>query len=311
MQRQIFIKVVAAVGLACALGIGWALATPRVQDVQELQLEIPLYEGAQVQWEAHLAAPEMAQGLAQWAQELSVLRIAGYTIESERALDVLDFYDQTLSGWRRIIWTRPDEAGGVRLFAHDQLPLASYLLILVSKRYGATDLTIVTGQVAEIPEVPIFEGAELQWEVVLTTQDLLEHLKRWLGDLIKNPPLAMRTRIWGQPERPQDSLIEAMSWLGILGIEMISRLLLDFSELRVVGYRIDLITVPQVLDFYEQQFSGWRCNLWIKPEESAIRVFTRSDAQGLQELVAFIIMPGSGMRVSEVHTNVIVLRARR
>lgn len=305
MPKRSRAKVVAVVGVACVLGIGWALAAPRVQDMQQAQtaLEIPLYEGAQVEWEVHLTEQEMAKGLAEWAQELSVLRIAGYTIAGERALEVLNFYDQTLSEWRRILWTQPTESGGARTFAHGQ----GYLFIGVSKKYEATDLIAVTAQ-AEEPswEVPTFEGAELQWEVVLTKNDLLGHLARWFGNLMENPPLAMRMRIWEQPERPQDSLTQLMGWLGILGIELVSRLFTDFSELRVVSYRLDGDKALDVLSFYEQHFSGWTRNFWAKPEESGgMRIFSQGSAEGLKELVLLI-----SQHHQEI-THVIVLRARR
>lgn len=347
MRRSSWAKLGVAVGVVCALGIGWALAAPRVQDMQQAQpaLEIPLYEGAQVEWEVHLTEQEMAKSLAEWAQALSVLKISGYTIAGERALEVLNFYDQALSGWRRILWTQPTEAGGVRLFARSMLSIVlskvravlqqdpllkrkdvqvgsfqvigtgkvnlfekeNYLFIAVSKRYAATDLIVATAQVISKLDVPIFEGAELQWEVVLTKRDLLGYLARWFERLGESPPLAMR---W-QPERSQDSLVR-LGWLGILGVEMLSQLLQDFSELRVVGSRVDLVLASQVLDFYEQQFGGWQRNLWINAAEfGSIRIFTRSDDQELQELVAFIVMPGYAMRVGEVHTKVIVLRARR
>lgn len=342
MHKRSWVKIVAAVGLVCVLGAEWALGSSRVQDIQQVQppLEIPLYEGAQVKWEVHLTAQEMAKGLAEWAQELSVLRIAGYTIEGERALDVLNFYDQTLSEWRRILWTRPDESGGVRLFARSPLSIIlsrvravlqqnpsfriivapaslvekdDYLFIVVSQRYEATDLIIVTAQVIDGQlNVPIFEGAELQWELVLTKEDLLEHLKRWFVGLIENPPAAMRMRIWEQPERPRDSITEFMGWLGILWIETVSRLFQDFSELRIVGSRVYAVKFSRVLDFYDQQFSGWRRNLWIRSEESvSMRIFTRSDAQGLRELIALIVTPVGTTVINEAITDVIVLRARR
>lgn len=299
MQKRGWVRIVAVVGLVCVLGAGWALGSSRVQDVLQPSLEIPLYEGAQVEWEVHLTAQEMAKGLSEWVEDLSVLKVSGYTIEGERALDVLNFYDQTLNGWRRILWIQPSESGGVRLFVRER----NYLLLTVSKRYEATDLVIATAQTDESAlNVPIFESAELQWELVLTQQDLLGHLKRWFGDLATNPPLAMRMRLGEQPE--------LMGWLSVLGIEMLSRLFQDFSELRVVGSRLKGDKALDALSFYEQQFSKWRRNLWIKPDESgSIRVFTRSDAQGLQELsaVATISFGFDEMR----STTVIVLRARR
>ncbi|GEM_PF-1464255 len=343
MQKRGWVRLVAAVGLACVLGAGWALGSSCVQDVQQPSVEIPLYEGAQVEWEAHLTAQEMAKGLGEWVQELSVLRIAGYTIEGERALEVLSFYDQALSEWRRILWTQPSESGGVRLFARSprsivlsrvravlqQDPLVkrqevqlgsfhvigagkasllekeNYLFIAVSKKYEATELIVVTAQVLSKVDVPIFEGAELQWELVLTKQDLLEYLTRWFVGLMENPPLAMRTRIWGQPERPEGSVIEALSWLGVFGFEMLFRLLQDFSEVRIVGYQLEANKALDVLSFYESQFSSWTRNFWAKPEESGgIRIFSQGGAEGLKELVVII-----SQRLAV--TNVIVLRARR
>ncbi|MFN4218385.1 MAG: hypothetical protein ACK4HB_03785 [Candidatus Bipolaricaulia bacterium] len=302
MRKRALVQLIAAVGLACAIGIAWAVATPRVQDVQEQQptLEIPLYEGAQVEWEVRLATQEMPKQLTELVQALSALKVAGYTIEGERALEVLNFYDQTLNTWRKVLWVKPDESGGVRLFAQDR----SYLLVIASKRYEATDLVLVTAQ-AEALDVPIFEGAELQWELVLTKQDLLEYLKRWFGSLITNPPAAMR--MWWQPERPQDSLIEVMSWLGVFGIEALFRLLQDFSDLRVVGYKLDGNKAVAALSFYEQHFGNWTRNFWAKPEESGgMRIFSQGSAEGLKELVIVI----STTEPLEV-TNVIVLRARR
>lgn len=307
MQKRGWVRIVAVVGLVCVLGAGWALGSSRVQDVLQPSLEIPLYEGAQVEWEVHLTAQEMAKGLSEWVEDLSVLKVSGYTIEGERALDVLNFCDQTLNGWRRILWIQPSESGGVRLFVRER----NYLLLTVSKRYEATDLVIATAQTDESAlNVPIFESAELQWELVLTQQDLLGHLKRWFGDLATNPPLAMRMRLGEQPERPQDRLSEPMGWLSVLGIEMLSRLFQDFSELRVVGSRLKGDKALDALSFYEQQFSKWRRNLWIKPDESgSIRVFTRSDAQGLQELSAVATMSFGFDEMRS--TTVIVLRARR
>lgn len=363
MQKQILVKLIAAVGLACVLGVGWALGLSSVQDIQQPSLEIPLYEGAQVEWEVHLTAQEMAKGLAEWVQELSVLRVAGYTIEGERVPEVLDFYDQTFSGWRRILWTQPNESGGVRLFARSPLSIVlsrvravllsrvravlqqdpllkgqpvqigsfqvigagkasllekeNYLFIAVSKRYEATDLIVVTAQVVSELEAPLFEGAELQWELVLTKHDLLEHLKRWFVGLMKNPPLAMRMRLWEQPERPKDRLIEAMSWLGILGMETLFRLLQDFSDVRIVGYQLDGNKALEVLSFYEQQFGNWTRNFWAKPEESGgIRIFSQGSAEGLKELVIVISQRSMKSTLHDITeplevTNVIILRARR
>ncbi len=307
MRKRVWVRVIAVVGLACVLGAGWALGSPRVQDIQQLQpaLEIPLYEGAQVEWEVHLTAQEMAQGLYKWVDDLAVLKIAGYTIAGGRALEVLNFYKQALEEWRQVLWVKPAEAGGVRLLAKDQ----SYLFIAVSKGYETTDLVIALAHAdGAAVDVPVFEGAELQWEVVLTTRDLLEYLKRWFGDLITNPLLAMRMRIWGQPERPQDSLIEFMSWLGVLGIEALFRLFQDFSDVGVVGYRLDGNKALEVFSFYEQQFGNWTRNFWVKPEESGgMRIFSQGSAEGLKELILIII---NSMTWAEV-TDVIVLRARR
>ncbi|MCX8104060.1 MAG: hypothetical protein N3E42_06515 [Candidatus Bipolaricaulota bacterium] len=305
MPKRSWAKVIAVVGLACVLGAGWALGSSRARDVRELQppVEIPLYEGAQVEWEVHLTAQEMGQQFAQWAQELSVLKISGYMIADERALDVLTFYDQALSEWRRIFWAQPSEGGGARVFAQGR----AYLLVVVSKRYAATELIVATAQADEsAPDVPLFEGAELHWELVLTKNDLLGHLARWFGNLMENPPLAMRMRIWEQPESPQDSLTQLMGWLGILGIELVSRLFTDFSELRIVGYRLDGDKALDVVSFYEQHFGEWTRNFWAKPEESGgVRVFSQGSAEGLKELAVII-----SQRYQEI-TRVIVLHARR
>lgn len=305
MRKRAVIKVGAVVGLIFVFGIGWAVATPRVPHELQPPLEVPLYEGAQVEWDVQLSAQEMLQGLAEWAQKLSVLRIAGYQLEGERVLETVNFYDQALSDWRRIVWVKPTESGAMRLFAKGQ----SYLFVGISRGYETTEVVLATAQADKTPlDAPVVEGSQLHWELVLTSQDLLEHLKRWFVDLIENPPAAMKMSLWGQPERPGDSLLEVMSWLGVLGIEMLSRLFADFSELRIVGSLVDSIPPLQVLDFYEAQFSEWRRNFWIKPQESgSIRIFTKSDAQGLQELIALIVMPRDGIE----HTGVIVLRAHR
>lgn len=306
-QKRVGVKATVVIGLACALGIGWALGSPRVLDVQELQPEIPLYEGAQIEWEVQLTAQEMGAQLAQWAQELSVLKIAGYTIAGERALEVLNFYDQALSQWRRVFWAQPSESGGARIFAHEQ----SYLFIGISKKYEATELILATGQTDETTlDVPIFEGAELQWEILLTKQDLLEHLKRWLGDLVANPPSLLRMQMGWQPERPEGSLIEAMSWLGVFGFEALFRLLQDFSDVRVVGYQLEGNKALDALSFYEQQFREWTRNFWAKPEESGgIRIFSQGSADGLRELA--LVISGRALALPEEVTNVIVLRAWR
>ncbi len=298
MKRVVLIAGV--VSLVAVLGLG--LASPYVQE--QPPLEIPLYEGAQIDWTVHLTAQELSKQFEAWLQELAMLTIAGYRIEGERAEEILNFYDQALSDWRRIVWMQPSESGGARIFAQGR----GYLSVIVSKGYEATDLVIATAQADEVPlEVPIVEGAELQWQLVLTQSDLLELLKRWFQELSTTPP-AITWRL----DPPRGSSWESLVWLGWLGVDAFFRLMRDFSELSIMSYRVELATVLEVLNFYEQHFRGWRRNLWIKPDESEIiRVFTRSNAQGLQELVAFIIMPGGGMRVSEVHTNVIVLHARR
>jgi hypothetical protein len=309
MRRRL--QQAAVVGLACVLGLGWAWATPRVQNIQELQPqpEIPLYEGAQVEWEVHLTAQEMAKKLIDWVQALGSLKISGYRLEGQRVLETVNFYDQELSTWRRIVWVRPTESGAIRLFAKDH----SYLFLGISKGYEMTEIVLATAQTEITPvDVPTVEGSQLQWELVLTSQDLLEHLKRSFADLIENPPAAMRMRIWEQPERPESSLLGVMSWLGVLGIDVVSRLLTDFSELRLVGYKLDGNKALEALSFYEQRFSEWRRNLWIKPDESgSVRVFTRSDAQGLQEISVVAAMSFGFGEYEEAGTNVLVLRARR
>jgi len=202
-----------------------------------------------------------------------------------------------LSGWRQILWAKPSESGGMRVFAQGQ----GYLSVIVSKKYEATDLVIATAQAEEAPlEVPIVEGAELQWQLVLTQSDLLDLLKRWFKELSTTPP-----NITLRLDTPRGSSWEPLVWLGWMGMDAISRVLRDFSELNIIGYRVELATVLEVLNFYEQQLRGWRRNLWIKPEESgSVRLFTRSDGQGLAELAAVI---AGGLQ----DTTVIVLHARR
>jgi hypothetical protein len=105
MKRVILVA--AVVGLAGVLGWG-LLAHVREQP----PLEVPLYEGAQIDWTVHLTAQELSQGLAEWVQGLSAFTIAGYRIEGERAGEVLNFYDQQLSGWRQLLWrSRLNPAG--------------------------------------------------------------------------------------------------------------------------------------------------------------------------------------------------------
>ncbi|MCL6643109.1 MAG: hypothetical protein K6T71_07300 [Candidatus Bipolaricaulota bacterium] len=295
---------VAVVGLAGVLG--WGLASPHVRE--QPPLEIPLYEGAQIDWTVHLTSQELSKQLDAWVQELAMLTVSGYRIEGERAVEVLNFYDQKLSGWRQILWAQPSESGGVRIFAQGR----GYLSVIVSKKYEATDLMIATAQAEETPlEAPIAEDAELQWQLVLAQSDLLDLLKRWFQELSTTPP-TITLRLTPTPERSLQESLGWLGWLGWLGIDALFRVMRDFSELNIIGYRVERATALEVLNFYEQQLRGWRRNLWIKPDGSEIiRVFTQSDAQGLQELMAFIIMPGGGMRVSEVHANVIVLHARR
>ncbi len=298
MKRVVLVA--AVVGLAGVLG--WGLTSPHV--VEQLPLEIPIYEGAQVEWTVQLTSQELSKQFDAWVQELAMLTVAGYRIEGERAGEILTFYDQALKGWRQLLWMQPSESGGARIFAKGQ----GYLSVIVSKQYEATDLVIATAQAEEAPlEVPIVEGAELQWQLVLTQSDLLELLKRWFQELSTTPP-AITWRL----DPPRGSSWESLVWLGWVGVDAFFRLMRDFSELNIISYRVEGVKTLEVLNFYEQQLRGWRRNLWIKPDGSGIiRVFTRSDVQGLQELMAFIIMPGGSMRISEVHTNVIVLHARR
>jgi hypothetical protein len=275
--------------------LGWGLASPHVQE--QPPLEIPLYEGAQIDWTVHLTAQELSQEFTEWVQGLAALTVAGYRIEGERAEEILNFYDQALKGWRQILWAQPSESGGVRLFAQGR----GYLSVIVSKKYEATDLVLATAQAEEAPlEVPIVEGAELQWQLVLTKDDLLELLKRWFQELTTNPPtITLRLN------PPEGSSWEPLVWLGWLGVDAIFRLLRDFSELSIIGYRVEGATALEVLAFYEQKFAGWRRNLWIKPEESgSVRLFTRSDEQGLAELAAVATM---GLQ----DATAIVLHARR
>jgi hypothetical protein len=275
--------------------LGWGLASPHVQE--QPPLEIPLYEGARIDWTVHLTAQELSQEFTEWVQGLAALTVAGYRIEGERAEEILNFYDQALKGWRQILWAQPSESGGVRLFAQGR----GYLSVIVSKKYEATDLVLATAQAEEAPlEVPIVEGAELQWQLVLTKDDLLELLKRWFQELTTNPPtITLRLN------PPEGSSWEPLVWLGWLGVDAIFRLLRDFSELSIIGYRVEGATALEVLAFYEQKFAGWRRNLWIKPEESgSVRLFTRSDEQGLAELAAVATM---GLQ----DATAIVLHARR
>lgn len=291
-------KIAVAVGVACAVGLGWALGSPRAPDVQELPPEIPLYEGAQIEWTVQLTSQELSQQFDAWLQELSALTLAGYRIEGERALEVLSFYDQALGDWRRVLWAQPSESGGVRIFAQGR----RYLSVVVSTRYEATDLLIVTAQAdGSLGEVPVFEGAELQWQLVLTQDDLLELLKQWFKELSTNPS-TMTLRLAPPAE---SSSWESLVWLGWLGMDALARLLRDFSTLNIVGYRVEGAKALDVLNFYEQQFTGWRRNLWIKPEAvGSIRLFSRSDEQGLAEL--------AGVATIGWHdTTVIVLHARR
>ncbi len=284
--------VAAVVSLAGVLGWG-LLAHVREQP----PLEVPLYEGAQIDWTVRLTAQELSQGFTEWVQELAMLTVAGYRIEGEHAGEILTFYDQTLSGWRQILWAKPSESGGIRIFAQGR----SYLSVIVSKKYEATDLVIATAQADEAPlEVPIVEGAELQWQLVLTQSDLLELLKRWFKEISTTPP-TITLRL----DPPRGSSWEPLVWLGWLGMDALFRLMRDFSELSIIGYRVERATALEVLNFYEQQFRGWRRNLWIKPEESgSVRLFTRSDEQGLAEVAAVATM---GFQ----DTMVIVLHARR
>jgi len=289
MKRVVLVA--AVVGLA---GV-WGLTSPQV--VEQLPLEIPIYEGAQVEWAVQLTSQELSKQFDAWVQELAMLTVAGYRIEGGRAGGILNFYDQALREWRQIVWAKPSESGGVRVFAKGQ----GYLLVVVSQKYEATDLVIATAQAEEAPlEVPIAEGAELQWQLVLTQSDLLELLKRWFQELSTTPP-AITWRL----DPPRGSSWEPLVWLGWLGMDAFFRLMRDFSELNIIGYRVELATVLEVLDFYEQHFRGWRRNLWIKPEESgSVRLFTRSDEQGLAEVAAVATM-------SFQDTTVIVLHARR
>jgi hypothetical protein len=276
--------------------LGWGLASPHVQE--QPPLEIPLYEGARIDWTVHLTAQELSKQFEAWVQELAALTVAGYRIEGERAEEILNFYDQALKGWRQILWAQPSESGGVRLFAQGR----GYLSVIVSKKYEATDLVLATAQAEEAPlKVPIVEGAELQWQLVLTKDDLLELLKRWFKEMSTTPP-NMTLRLAPTPER---SLQESLVWLGWLGVDALFRLMRDFSELSIIGYRVEGATALEVLAFYEQKFAGWRRNLWIKPEESgSVRLFTRSDEQGLAELAAVATM---GLQ----DATAIVLHARR
>nr|BAL58847.1 hypothetical protein HGMM_OP3C002 [Candidatus Acetothermum autotrophicum] len=309
-QKRVGVKAIVVVGLAWA--VGWALASPRVWE-QQPPLEIPLYEGAQIEWEVQLTAQEMGAQLAQWAQELSVLKISGYTIAGERALEVLNFYDQALSQWRRIFWAQPSESGGARIFAHEQ----SYLFIGISKKHEATELILATGQTDETTlDVPIFEGAELQWEILLTKQDLLEHLKRWVAKFLQNPPFP-RTPSWESQQ-----LANLLAWFVWVGGDMAFEVFQDLSELRAVGYKLDGNKAPEVLSFYEQQFSEWRRNFWAKPSPGGgLRIFTNGGESGLNELVVFSAWQSyeaglhSWGEEQEEHppeiTEVLVLRARR
>lgn len=300
MQKKLFVKVMGVFGLAGMLGLGWALASPHLQ--QQPPVEIPLYEGAQIELEVQLAAQEMPKQLAQWAQALSVLKVAGYSLEGERSLEVLSFYDRVLSDWQRVLWVQPYEPGGVRLLRKGQ----SYLFIAIARRYEATDLFIATAQADESPlDVPLFEGADLQWEVLLTSQDFLEHLKRWLKNMITNLPPSSGSRTildWSQPWWPLYTVLGVMGWVGG---SMIFELVQDLSELRAVLYQVESEALD-VLNFYEKQFSQWQRNLWIKPDESgSIRVFTRSEKHGLQELMLVATLSTGERAVA------LVLRARR
>jgi hypothetical protein len=287
--------VLGAAVVSLVVVLGWGLASPHVQE--QPPLEIPLYEGARIDWTVHLTAQELSKQFEAWVQELAALTVAGYRIEGKRAEEILNFYDQALKGWRQILWAQPSESGGVRLFAQGR----GYLSVIVSKKYAATDLVLATAQAEEAPlEVPIVEGAELQWQLALTKDDLLELLKRWFQELTTNPPTIT---LWLNP--PEGSSWEPLVWLGWLGVDALFRLLRDFSELSIIGYRVEGATALEVLAFYEQKFAGWRRNLWIKPEESgSVRLFTRSDEQGLAELAAVATM---GLQ----DATAIVLHARR
>lgn len=298
MRKQVLVKVLAVVGLACVLGVGWALDLRRGQ---QPPLEIPLYEGAQIEFEVRLSPYEMPQGLAEFAQALSVLKVAGYQLTEEVLSTPLpDFYEQAFKEWRQVIWHRSKGLGDLffRLFAKDH----TYVLISAASRYEGADLLIAIAQADETPaEVPIVEGAELQWEVVLTSQDLLEYLKRWFTDLVRNPP-SPTSLSWESLPCSQWWI----SWLSWLGGDMAFRLLEDLSELRAVAYWVEGDKALDILSFYEQHFSEWQRTFWFKPERSgSVRVFTRGSAEGLQELVVL------GTDWENGNTEVLVLRARR
>ncbi|MEM4284085.1 MAG: hypothetical protein QXS96_06340 [Candidatus Caldarchaeum sp.] len=306
-------RLIVIVGLVSVLGLGGISASTRVHDLQQA-LDIPLYEGAEIHWEARLAPSEMPKQITEWAQALSVLQATSYQIEGERAIEVLSFYEQALKEWRRILWTKPEESGGVQLWAQE----GSYLYIGTAKRAEATELLIITAQTDEAAlDVPIFEGAQPQWEVFFTRQDLLEHLKRWFANLLQNLPFS-RSPFLTEPHQWTNLL----TWLTQLGSDMAFRLLEDLSELRVVGYKLPGNTVLDLLSFYEQHFRDWRRNFWMKPDATwGMRVFTRSDEAGLRELVLLLSWQSYGLGLhswgeeKEEHppeiTEVFVLRGRR
>lgn len=285
MQHKLAVgwKVAAVISGALVLGLGWAIASPRVQIVYpepKPPLEILLYEGADVEWEVRLSAQDMPKQLMEWGKALAQVKIAGHRLEGERALDVLAFYEKELSSWRRIFWTKPSESGGVRLFAKENAKgLQDYAVIAVQKTYEATEIFLALAQADSSPlELPIFEGAQAEWELLLTTQDLLGYLKRWIKEMIQELPLTSVRKPAPGPEFWQ---------LFGLGADLIFPLLADLSEMRVIGYRIEGAKAPDVLAFYEQEFSQWRRNFWAKPEESGgVRLFTQGDESGLKELVA-------------------------
>lgn len=155
-------------------------------------------------------------------------------------------------------------------------------------------------------EIPMFEGAQVEWEVLLTDQDFLGHLKNWIKE-----------KLLPMPEMPSSLDPSANQWLqwwfwGSVGGDLFYRILADLSEIKAIGYKVQGEKTAEVLAFYEKELAQWSRNFWVKPSEyGSVRLFTQGDVWGLQNVAVIAVWKSYDYGESTDVTETIVLRARR
>ncbi len=161
-------------------------------------------------------------------------------------------------------------------------------------------------------DVPLYAGAQLEWEFELTDQDFLKPIKNLLKDKVIETYLKEMLPRSSDPSS-YSYLNQPLQWLAgiFLGGDLLNRFLMNLSQIKLLSYQVEGVTANTVVAFHEKEFGQWRRNFWVKPTESAttpsvFRLYTRGGKNGLQEISAFVVWSNYDGK----YTNVIVLKGR-